>query len=179
MNDAQNHDATSPAYVVRYTQSFEAALEAGRFFQARLLRWYYAAFAAGTVVGTLTAILMPNLRFAGIAVALFCALMLVMARFAVMDRVAVRRQIRSVLGQPIELRIGEEGIGWHGPTGTAVIPWNSLTEVRASERTVLFIRDRLLVAYAPADGFASPDEQAQVVAYARSRVAGRGRPSVE
>ncbi len=128
------------------------------------------AFGAGTAAAALIAILVPGLRVVGLSVALFCALMLLTARFAVMDRIAARRQIRSVLGQPIQLNIREDGILWQGPTATSLVPWNSLTEVRANEQTVLFIGDRLLLASAPAAALASPAERAEVVAYSRSRI---------
>jgi len=53
-----------------------------------------------------------------------------------------------------------------------------MTEIRANDRTVLFIRDRILLAYAPAGAFRTPEELAEVVAYSRRQItAARGLAS--
>ena len=49
-------------------------------------------------------------------------------------------------------------------------PWTSLTEVRANTRTVLFVRDRLLLAYAPAESFVTSTERDAVVAFSRMKI---------
>jgi hypothetical protein len=43
--------------------------------------------------------------------------------------------------------------------------------VRQNDRTVVFLRDRVLVAYAPASAFVSAAQQAEVVSFARQRIA--------
>lgn len=77
----------------------------------------------------------------------------------------------GVLGEAIELDIGDDGIHCQGPLGTSHVPWSSLTEVRSNESTVIFVRDRLVAAYAPAASFSGAAEQAEVVAYSRDRIA--------
>jgi hypothetical protein len=159
---------SAPAYVIRYTQSFNAAIEAGRLLQARFLRWYYVVFGAGLLVGALIAL--TNLPI-GIGIMFFCAMMLLTTQLAVMDRLFGRRQARSVLDQTIELTLGDDGISWDGPTGTAHFPWIAITDVRANARTVIFVRDRLLLAYAPASAFASAGERAAAIVYSRRQIA--------
>ena len=51
------------------------------------------------------------------------------------------------------------------------IPWSSLTAVRADTKTVIFVRDRLLIFYLPADAFRSEAEQSAFVEAARERIA--------
>ncbi len=53
------HDAgaAGSAFVVSYAYTFDHALEAGRFFQARLYRWYVVTLGLGLLAG---AILMLN-----------------------------------------------------------------------------------------------------------------------
>jgi hypothetical protein len=157
-----------PAYLIRYTQTFTAAVEAGRLLQARLLRWYHGVFGTGLLVGALIALASLPI---GIGVTFFCAMMLLTTQFAVMDRLFGRRQVRSVLDRTIELTLGDDGIHWDGPTGTAHFPWAAITEVRANSRTVIFVRDRLLVAYAPADAFGSSGDRAGAIAYSRRQIA--------
>ena len=160
--------ADAPRYVIRYRQSFDSALEAGRFFQARLYRAFYIAFGAGLVVGGVVFLINPTV---GVFIMAFCGLLLIATRLEPLDRFIGRRRFRSVLDQPIQLSLGEEGIFWEGPQATSHVPWTSLTEVRSNERTVLFVRDRMLIAYAPAASFATAEEQAEVVAFARERIA--------
>jgi len=71
----------------------------------------------------------------------------------------------------VELALTDEGIAWTGPISSGQMPWASVTEVRTNSRTVLFIGDRLLLAYAPAAAFATPGELADAVAYSRRQVA--------
>jgi hypothetical protein len=159
---------SAPAYVIRYTYSFEGALEAGRFFQARLYSLYVGALGMGLLVGAVATVY--NLSF-GLSIVLFCAVLLLMARFAVMDRLFARRRMRSLIGGSVELVLKDDGLGWTGPRWSGHAPWSSITEVRANRRTVLFVGDRLLLAYAPAESFATAAERADVVAYSRQRVA--------
>lgn len=163
--------AAAPAYVIPYTYSFENALEAGRFFQARLYRWYVVVLGLGLLAGAIVAVY--NLTL-GLQIVLFSAAMLLMARFAVMDRLFARRRMRSLIGRTMELVLSDDGIAWTGPVSSGHMPWASVTEVRANSKTVLFIGDRLLLAYAPADAFATPDDRADVVAYSRRQVAAAG-----
>jgi hypothetical protein len=160
-------DSVRSAYALAYLQSFETALEAGRFFQARTLRWTYALSIVGVLAG---AVLATQDLSIGLALAMFCALMLVLNRFALMDRWFGRRRARSVLGRRVELILSDDGIDWTGPQATSHVPWGSITEVRSNARTVLFVRDRLLLAYAPSAAFASAHEQADVVAYAQRQI---------
>lgn len=171
MRDGEaGHDANSarPAYVIRYIQTFDEAIEAGRFFHARLLRWYYAVLGAGLLVGVLIAL--TNLPL-GLPIVFACGTLILMMRFAVAERLTGRRQARSVLDRPFELALGDVGISCNGPMGTGQIPWTAITEVRANARMVLFVRDRLLVAYAPASAFALAEARAGVIAYSRRQIA--------
>jgi hypothetical protein len=43
--------SAAPAYVIHHVVSFDGALEAGRFFQARPYRWYQVALTVGLVAG--------------------------------------------------------------------------------------------------------------------------------
>jgi len=162
-----------PRYVIRYTQTLDSALEASKFFQARLYRNYFIVFGAGLAIGAWMSLF--NLTI-GLTTMIFCALMLITSRLDVLDRVFGRRRFRSVLDEPIQLSLGQDGILWEGPQATSHVPWSSLSEVRANERTVLFVRDRILLAYAPAASFASAAERAQVIAYSRERIAAARAP---
>lgn len=171
MRDEESGHATNsapPTHVIRYIQTFDEAIEAGRFFQARLFRWSYVVLGAGLLLGALIA---PVNLPVGLPIIFACGMLIVMMRFAIPERLVGRRQARSVLDRPFELALGDEGITWNGPVGTGHIPWAAISEVRANARMLLFVRDRLLVAYAPASAFASTEERAGVIAYSRRQIA--------
>jgi hypothetical protein len=113
-------DAAGPRYVIRYTQSFGTALEAGKLLQARLLRAYYLTFGVGLAIGALLSLV--NV-FLGFFVLTFSALALLIQRLYLMDRLFSRRRINSVLDEGIELDIGDDGIVLHGTLGESHVPW--------------------------------------------------------
>jgi hypothetical protein len=158
----------APAYLIRYTLTFGAALEAGRFFQARLYRRYLLAAGAGLLIGAVISVAYPAL---GLGIVGACAALVLMAKFAVMDRVFGRRQLRGQIGSIVELSLSDDGIAWAGPLGSGRTPWTSVTEVRTNGRMVLFVAGRVLLGYAPAGSFTSETEQAEVVAFSRRQVA--------
>jgi hypothetical protein len=160
--------------VIRYTQSFDTGMAAGKLLQARVLRAYYLLFGAGLAFGAFVSLYD---LVVGLFIVFFNAFMLISTRLDVLDRLFGRRRFRSVLDQPIELDIGDDGILWRGPQGTFDIPWSSLTDVRSNEKTVIFVRDRIISAYAPAASFASDAERAEVIAYSRDQIAAaQGQP---
>jgi hypothetical protein len=161
----------APPDVITYTYSFEDALEACRFFQPSLYQWYLLGLGLGVLCGAI--LVLYGLWF-GLAIALFCAALLVMARLAVMDRLVARRRVKSLIGRRVELALDDDGIAWNGPISTGQMPWASVTEVRANVKTVLWIGDRLLLAFAPAQCFATPDQRDEAIAYSRRQLAARG-----
>jgi hypothetical protein len=164
----QAANASPPAYVIRFVQSLDEAIEAGRFFQVRFWRWLFASSGAGLLIGALIAV--GNLPV-GLPIVFACGMLILTIRLAIPERLVGRWRARSVLDRPFELSLGDEGIAWNGPTGTGHIPWTAITEVRANARTVLFVRDRLLVAYVPASAFSLAEERAGVIAYSRRQIA--------
>ncbi len=164
----QAESPAAPAFAIRYVVSFDGALEAGRLFHARFYRQYMVALVVALVAGVA---ITPFYPVFGLPIVFCDAVLLLMARFAVMDRMFGRRQLRSLIGGTTELALSEEGIAFSGPLSFGHIPWTSITEVRANGRTVLFVGDRLPLAYAPATAFATPEEMAAVVAYSSRQVA--------
>jgi hypothetical protein len=107
----------------------------------------------------------------GLAVAFAGAAVLVLTRTRALSRWLIERQSRSLLGLRQLIVITETGIQFESPMANGEIPWAAITEVRENERTVAFVRDRLIGAYIPASAFASPAAREQIVSYARARIA--------
>ena len=74
---------------------------------------------------------------------------------------------------------GEGGVDFASPQATGRIAWAALTDVREDARTVVLLRDRILVAYAPVAAFGPPERRAEVVAVHPGQArGGRGGRSV-
>ena len=81
------------------------------------------------------------------------------------------RQARSMLGRRTTVTVDDELVRMEGDLGSVEVPWTSLTDVLADERTVILVRDRMLAGYIPSSAFRSRDEQAAFVRFAGDRVA--------
>jgi hypothetical protein len=98
-------------------------------------------------------------------------LLLATARLPPLERWMLRLQMRSVIGGESELVISEDGLHYRNPVASGDIGWSALTVVRENEKTVVFMRDRLLASYAPSSAFASPAQRTGAVAFARAKIA--------
>jgi hypothetical protein len=163
------------AYVLRYSWSFDAALEAGRFFQARTFNVLSLAAVAGVLVGAVVTALYDGAI--GFAIMGGSVALLIVVRFPLLDRFIGRRRVRHLLGAIVELRLKDDGIDFQGPIASGQIPWASITEMRTNARTVLFVGHRLLVAFAPAAAFGSEREKEEVIAYSLRRIEAARAPT--
>ena len=105
--------------------------------------------------------------------------------FLVFDR-PIRRMIlgyqsRGMIGQRTLVRIDDDAIHASNDLGSATIPWSSLTAVRSDTKTVIFVRDRLLIFYMPAEAFRSDAERSAFEEAARDRIASarQDRPAAD
>ncbi len=94
--------------------------------------------------------------------------------FLAFDR-PIRRMIlgyrsRSMIGQRTLVRVDDDAIHASNDLGSVTIPWSSLTAVRADAKTVILVRDRILIFYLPADSFRSEADQSAFVEAARERI---------
>jgi hypothetical protein len=106
----------------------------------------------------------------GTVVFAIAALSLMTARIHPIQRALIAIRHRSLLGQPTDAIMDDEGFRLQNRLGSSYVPWSTVTDVRTNDQTAAFFRDRALVGYVPAIAFASPEEQARVVDFARSRV---------
>jgi hypothetical protein len=85
-------------------------------------------------------------------------------------RWAFGRQYRSMLGKRARVTVGDDALLFASEVGSSEVPWSAITAVRSNDRTVIFLRDRLLAGYIPAASFASKAEQADLVHFASERI---------
>ncbi len=122
------------------------------------------ALAAGAVL-----VLVGDWTF-GPALVMFGLLTLALTVIRGPERWLINRRGRSVIGGTSELVFGEDGVDFASPQATGRIAWAAMTDVREDARTVVLLRDRILVAYAPVAAFGPPERRAEVVAYIRARL---------
>jgi hypothetical protein len=157
------------AQTLSFVTTVQASLDARALLSPRLNRFDILADVAAIVGGLI-------LAFGGWPIGLvlsaLAVVFLVGTRFQPVLRWRLAHDGRSMLGKPVEVRVGEGGLRYSGELGASEFPWSSITRVSSSLQTVAFIRDRILVGYIPASAFTSLDDQAELVRYARDRIAG-------
>ena len=161
--------SSTPPWVVRFTITPTAAIDAARLFSARFLSRYVAVLIVVLVVGLAIAAF-GNPRV-GVSLSLVSLFLLATARLPPLERWMIGLQMRSLIGGESELVIGEDGLQYRNPMASGDIGWSALTEIRENEKTVVFMRDRLLASYTPSSAFASPAQRAEAVAFARTKIA--------
>jgi hypothetical protein len=163
-------------YVLRYELTVDDMVSAGRLYQQGLYRWVAIASAMTIVAGLLisgVAVVLGDSRGLvgwGVGVAILGAITYFLTQSRGLSHWATRRQARSVLGGTVELKIGDRGLVFVGPIASGFVEWSKLTGVREDERTVLFERDRILIAYAPLTAFESMGQRAEIIAFVRGQI---------
>ena len=167
--------ASTERRVYRFETTAKASADARALERPGLTR-FDLALDAGALVAAAVLVATGN-QLLGVLVAAIALISLVGSRFHPLQRVIIERRYRSLLGQTTEVTLDGEGVRFENPLGSSFVPWATVTAIRANRDTVAFLRDRALVGYIPASSFASPAEQAEVVALAEGRIAPPGRRS--
>jgi hypothetical protein len=157
-----------PRYRIHYIVTGETATDAAKLAYRSLYRWIRLGGAAVIVTSAL-------LFIGGLTVFAVILLFLSVASLLIatdpVQRWFTRREGRSIFGSTLELEIDDDGLHASGITGSGVVPWSGMTEVRQDARTVLFMRDRIPIGYIPSAAFESPAQRAEIVEFALGRVA--------
>lgn len=164
-----DHDAgTGNRFRISYTITPETMLDASRLYRATFLRIVTAIVVALTIVGVVL-IVVGQLDI-GVWMVIFGGLGLISVRFPLLDRWILRRNLRGLIGETMTYDVDDVGIHYIAPTSTGLMPWSSFTSLRADDKSIAFARDRVVPAYVPTSAFASPEERAAFLAFARSHV---------
>jgi hypothetical protein len=154
---------------VAHEITLDEAIDATRMVTGELRR-LMSFVAAGAVVAGIVLLLLGVPTF-GPMVVLFGILTYALWNLRAPERWLLRRRWRSLIGGTQVLEIGEAGILVTNPAASGHVPWSAITEVRVGERVVGFLRERALVTFAPLEAFGPPERQAEILAFARARVA--------
>jgi hypothetical protein len=158
-----------PPYRIVFTVTEDAAIDASRFAGARM--WRLMAVAALLIVACGLIATFLDEPAAGVGLLAAGALLALTSVWRAPTRWLLRRRSRSAFGTRLELSIGDTGLDVTSAHASGHRDWTGLTEVREGRKSVLFMRDRLAVAYAPLEAFGTPARRHQILAYARAKMA--------
>jgi hypothetical protein len=158
-----------PSYRVNYVISADAFIDASRLAQAPMRARILLLCAVVAVAGLVVLVLVPG--GPGLALVLFAVILTALTVARAPERWVVGRRAGDVIGGSVSMVIGADGISVATSMAEARIAWSALSEIREDEKTVVFLRGRLLASYAPAAAFGSPERRAEIVAFARRRMA--------
>jgi hypothetical protein len=157
-----------PPYRVSYPVTADAAIDAARLAMAPLRR-RMTFVSLGALVFGVVLCLAGDWTF-GPAIVMFGLLTLALTILRGPERWLVNRRGRSLLGGSAELVFRDEGVDFATPQASGRVAWSALTEARDDERSVILLRDRILVGYAPVVSFGPPERRAEIVDYIRERI---------
>lgn len=176
--------ASAQEYRLHYQMTADAMIDAAQLHQAGIYRLVTIAVAMIVVSAVIVAAIglaFPDLGWLlGVAVLLVAwgAVILGAMRGRWLLRWGIRRNARSVLGGTTELVLGDEGLAITTPYSSGFVRWSQVTAIRENERTVVFERDRLLLGWVPSTAFASAEQRAAVLRFAREQIARRSADPV-
>ena len=161
-------------YRIQYEMTAETAVAAMKLAHTSTFRLVWIAAFVALAVGVVC-LLVDFVFGAVIMVSLGAATALV--GFNPVQHWLARREGRGVMGDVHEIRLGEDSLHYETPIGTGLIPWSSITDIRENDRIVLFMRDRVPLAYVPGSAFETPAQRGEFVGYARERIGAAGSSS--
>jgi hypothetical protein len=155
-------------HAVQYQITPAAYSDAVRLHRAGLIARYRIAAAAAAVLGI-------GIGFAfdmtvGLALTGGALALLLTTWMEFLDRWIYRDLGHGVMGALCKIEADDHGLHYEHPLGSGVVRWSALTAMRFNERSIVFVRDRVLAAYVPTGAFASPVDREAFIAFAQARL---------
>lgn len=158
-----------PPYRIDYEITVDGFVDASRlaltWMRTRIL--VLSAFAA--VAGLLLVVFVPTAP--GLMLVFFALILVAFIATPAPERWLVRRRAGDAIGTPVTILVTMEGLEVSTPTAGGQITWAGLTEVRDDGRAVVFLRQRAVASWAPAAALGTPERRAEIVRFARGRIA--------
>ncbi len=154
-------------FVLHFTTTAGASADAHALARPGLARF---DLVVDVIALVLAIVLLAGGYLAGWLVAGIAILSLVGSRFHPFQRAMIWVRFRALLGRLTTVTIDEEGIRTENELGTSFVPWTTVDTVHSTRRTVAFFRGAALLAYVPSSAFASMAAQADLAAFAVSKI---------
>jgi hypothetical protein len=136
--------------------------------------FHLAGDAALIVVGTAFALVGYVI---GYFIVILGLIFLSISQVAPFQRWLVNRYRGSLLNQPVTVNIDEEGLRFATPLASTTVPWATMTTIRTSDRSIVFLRGRSPLGYLPSAAFLHDAERTAFVEYARARITAKSAMS--
>jgi hypothetical protein len=158
---------SGPPFVVRFTTTAQASADAHALARPGQARFDLIVDAVALGISV---VLLAAGNLLGLVVAAIALVSLAGSRSHPLQRTLIAIRFRAYLGRATTVTVDDEGMHFENDLATSLVPWSSVDRVRWNKRTVAFFHGRALLGYVPSSAFASPTAQADVVAYATSRI---------
>jgi type IV secretory pathway TrbD component len=162
-----------PPFRISYTVSVDGLVDAARLAHSGTRNKILLLAAAAAVVGLVFLVLSPT--GSGLLLVFFGVVMTLLIVLRAPERRFVARRAGPVVGTPVRLVVDVDGIEATTPAASGRLAWSGLTDVRADDRSLVFLGGRVLASWAPADAFGSPERREEIVAFARARISAAHR----
>jgi len=113
----------------------------------------------------------------GLVLVVLALIALASTRWHPLQRWIISWRFRSFLGKGTVVTIDDEGVRFANEVGTSLVPWTAVTKVRSNDVTTIFVRDRAMLGYIPADAFPSAQTRADFIESARGRLSAPASPT--
>jgi hypothetical protein len=108
-------------------------------------------------------------QWLGIVLVLLALIALISTRFHPLQRWLIGWRFRSLLGKTTVVTIEDEGVRFANEIGTSIVLWSAMTAIRSNDVTTIFVRDRTMLGYIPAEAFPSAQTRAEFIQFAEIR----------
>ncbi|MEP7216935.1 MAG: YcxB family protein [Anaerolineaceae bacterium] len=157
----------SPRQVIRFVTTATASSDARALVNSGWTRIDVIVDAVAIVVGLA---FVASGQWLGIVLVVLALVALASTRWHPVQRWLISWRFRSFLGKPTLVTIDDEGVRFTNEVGTSVVPWVAVTAIRSNDVTTIFVRDRAMLGYIPADAFPTAQTRAAFIEFANGRL---------
>jgi hypothetical protein len=154
-------------FVLRFTTTAQASADAHALARPGQARFDLVVDAVALGISV---VLLAAGNLLGLVVAAIALVSLAGSRSHPLQRMLIALRFRDYLGRATTVTIDVDGVRFENDLASSLVPWSSVDRVRWNSRTVAFFHGRSLLGYVPSSAFASPAAQAELVAFATSRI---------
>lgn len=164
-----------PSLVVRFVTSAKASADARALVNSGWTRIDVIVDALAIVIGLA---FVASGQWLGIVLVILALVALASTRWHPVQRWLISWRFRDFLDKPTVVTIDDEGVRFANEVGTSVIAWSAITGIRSNDVTTIFVRDRTMLGYIPADAFSTAQTRAAFIEFAKGRlIVGRSNSS--
>ena len=157
---------TGPPRTVTFETSAKASADARALVNSGWTRIDVIVDAVAIVVGLA---FVASGQSLGLLLVVLALIALASTRFHPLQRWLISWRFRSLLGKRTTVSIEADGVRFANEIGTSIVLWSAMTSIRSNAVTTIFVRDRTMLGYIPAEAFPSAQARAEFIQFAEIR----------